>query len=337
MVWFKSKKNININSNNKVNLVAEQKEKPEDEALNNYDKYINYGVLHIERKFGEFMDEEVKVSQSIQDIENTYSHFNNIQNMINSLDSNFNNFSQYAYKINDVMGRSDIAVKQADDNIGKLAEKLNGACSQLDSSTEAFHKLEHNFANIKEMSNSITNIAKSTNLLALNASIEAARAGEAGKGFSVVADEIRKLSASTTEMVKGIDGSVKTLYESIESLRGEIENNKTAIRDNFEYAQNVQKDFKQVTDCTNEVKDFSRHIITGIERTSSEINGAATGIGSVAELVAAMGEKLDKLNLRMSKKSIVICSIIDFLQQIENLLKDSLNKKNSADGFGGQL
>lgn len=327
MKWFKSKKNKDINSNEEVNFKIEQNEKSNPEKTLNYDKYINYGVLHIEKKFGEFMDEEVKVTQSVQDIGNTYSQISNIQDMINSLDSNFNDFSQYANKINGVMNRSNVAVKQADDKMGTLADKLNGTCTQLNSITEAFHTLEHNFKNIKEMSNNITDIAGSTNLLALNASIEAARAGEAGRGFAVVAAEIRKLSSSTAGLVNGINESVKTLYESIDSLRGEIENTKTAIGDNFEYAQNVQKDFKQVTDCTHEVKDFSKHIITGIERTSSEISGAATGVGSVAELVASLGDKLDKLNLRMSKRSIIICNITDFLQQIENLLTDSLNKK----------
>jgi len=325
MKWFKSNKNINLNE--EVKLKIEQDGKSDLEKTFSYDKSINYGVLHIEKKLEEFMEEEVKVTQSIKEIDNTYSQINNIQDMINSLDSNFNEFSQYANKINGVMNSSEVAVKQADNKMGTLADKINGTCTQLDLITDAFHTLENNSRNIQDMSNSITDIASSTNLLALNASIEAARAGEAGRGFAVVADEIRKLSSSTTELVNGIDKSVKTLYGSIDSLREEIENSKAAISDNFEYAQNVQKDFKQVTDCTNEVKDFSKHIITGIERTSSEINGAATGVGSVAELVVSFGDKLDKLNLRMSKRSIIICDIVNFLQQIHNMLTDSLKNK----------
>lgn len=324
MRWFNFYKSKDAENSREAEMKTNQISGKEDIA--DYDKNINYGILYIEKKLGDFMDEEVIVTQSVQDIENTYSGINNIQDMINSLDTNFNEFSQYANKINGVMVRSDTAVKQADEKMSTLAEKLNGTCIQLDEFTEAFHTLENSFTNIKEMSGSITDIARNTNLLALNASIEAARAGESGKGFAVVADEIRKLSQSTTELVNGINTSVKELYSSMDSLSEEISNTKAAIRDNYDYAQNVQSDFRQVTDCTNEVKDFSKQIVTGIEKTSAEINGAATGVGSVAELVTSMGDKLDKLKLRMSNRSTIICNITDFLQQIENMLSDSMSR-----------
>lgn len=326
MKWFKSKyKSVGTDQ---AAVAIEPMQQLDPEAAFVCDQEVHYGIMHIEKKLGEFMNEEVIVTQSIQEIGTTYSQINSIQDMITNLDANFNQFRQYVQEINGVMNQTDAAVIQADDKMGILSDKLNGTCEQLHSITDAFHVLEQNFKHIEEMSASITDIARNTNLLALNASIEAARAGDAGRGFAVVATEIRKLSSSTAQLVHGIDDSVKALYQSIDSLKGGIHHTTATIQDNFQYAQNVQQDFKRVTESTVEVKNFSNHIITGIERTSSEINGAVSGVGSVAELVASLGNKLEKLNLRLSKRSIIICSITDFLQQIENLLSDSIRQKS---------
>lgn len=320
MKWFNSRKK------GSEEVVVEDSMETAIEACN-YDKYINYGILHISKKVEEFMDEEVEVSHYLEDITTTYSEISRVNEMIDHLNSDFIEFSKYANQISGIMIKSEIAVSEADDKIGILASQIDGTCGQLDSITGAFNMLEKDFSNIQAMSNSITGIATSTNLLALNASIEAARAGDAGRGFSVVADEIRKLSTSTTDLVKGIDESIKMLYKSIDVLRSEIDNSKKSIQDNLKYAENVQVNFKQVAECTEEVKEFSKQIISGLDNTSKEMNGAAKGVNSIADLVSSFGEKLSRLNMKMSKKSIIICEIIDFLHQIENMLKDSLKGK----------
>ncbi len=64
----------------------------------------------------------------------------------------------------------------------------------------------------------VKHVADQTNLLGLNAAIEAARAGEMGRGFSVVAEEIRKLSGSSSESIKKIESTLKQVQEQVANI-----------------------------------------------------------------------------------------------------------------------
>ena len=71
---------------------------------------------------------------------------------------------------------------------------------------------------LQDANTAIASIAEQTNLLAMNAAIEAAHAGEAGKGFSVVADEIRKLSETSTNQSKTIGAELNKIQDTIKEV-----------------------------------------------------------------------------------------------------------------------
>jgi len=286
------------------------------------EKSIQFGVKHIEGKIEQLMEEEVEVSNYLDDVAHTYSQIANISEMTITINDDFKNFSSYASQINKVIDSSDTVINQTEANVTELANNILYTNEQLDTIGNVFMQLEKDFSNIKNMSNGINGIAMQSNLLAFNASIEAERAGEAGRAFAVVAQQMRVLSTSTKELVDGIDDSVKVLFKSVKDVNAEIQASKSASITNLQKVNDVKSNIEQVNECTDEVKNFSKQIIKGIDATSDRINGAAVGFGAISQVVDSFGEKIDNLNIKMSKKSSIICSVIDFLQQMENMLTE---------------
>ncbi|ORM65289.1 hypothetical protein PRCB_23320 [Pantoea rodasii] len=96
---------------------------------------------------------------------------------------------------------------------------------QVKAATDVGIQLNASAKSINEVVETINLIASQTNILALNAAIEAARAGEAGRGFSVVADEVRRLAASTSSATKKITQVVEhnaSLIQQMEQQLGEV-------------------------------------------------------------------------------------------------------------------
>jgi len=95
---------------------------------------------------------------------------------------------------------------------------------------------------------SITGIAQKTNLLSLNATIEAARAGEAGKGFSVVATEIKELSASSALAANNSIANKQDITAAIQDLYQRVDHMAKLLN-------GANEQIHQLTDLTQEINE----------------------------------------------------------------------------------
>ena len=100
-------------------------------------------------------------------------------------------------------------------------------------------------------------IAGQTNMLGLNAAIEAARVGEQGRGFGVVAEEIRKLAASTGDSIKQIEATLRTIRDD--------------SRKNYEQACRIDEVMPQIAQA-----------ITQVAGTVQEVNEMARNLNQMA-------------------------------------------------------
>lgn len=122
------------------------------------------------------------------------------------------------------LDRQDSLKKMANEvliNINTLlcnAEEITAQSKEITVVTRALANLakesENRVAETDRVLGFIQEIAGQTNLLGLNAAIEAARVGQHGRGFGVVAEEIRKLAANSTDSIAKITAIISGIRSS---------------------------------------------------------------------------------------------------------------------------
>ncbi len=183
---------------------------------------------------------------------------------------------------------------------------------------------------IVKMVDLIHNIAKQTNMLALNASVEAARAGESGKGFSVVADEVGKLASETGEVSRKIEGVVNTLVKDIHGVEKSMEEEKNLVRQSLDLMEKNTEAFTGITKRLQETMEKMDHMDRRVKETGDkgkQISQAVTGVTEFSEnITAEMQESASQVLLQQERNKELQGITKELTRHSDEMLQEVANK-----------
>ncbi|RQH01933.1 methyl-accepting chemotaxis protein [Natrarchaeobius oligotrophus] len=163
------------------------------------------------------------------------------------------------------------AARNAVDAMDEIEREAEDAVAEI-------QRLEREVQQIDELIAAISDIARQTNMLALNANIEASRSvsSEEEEGFSVVAQEVKALSEDVARAANEAEDRLEAIRERTERSAAEVEGTSVDIEDAGEEVQ-------AAVDALEEIADLAQETSAGVK----EISGATEEQAASTQAVVA--------------------------------------------------
>ena len=166
---------------------------------------------------------------------------------------------------------------------------------------------------LSEMTDTISGIARQTEILAINAAIEAARAGEAGRGFAVLAGEVRRLANQSNASAAKIGHDIGALVNAVEiGYSGEFE---TRTRHNEAEAERLGRLTLKLDESFIDMRQFYEMLMTAVTRHNVALDDGLGLLLDTAQTQDVVKQIVDRVQPAMASRNAVLADLIARLRE----------------------
>lgn len=274
-------------------------------------------VMQIDQTIQEIASTSTSQAQSAVSAGDSVSEMGN---MIERTDEQVDSLTDTTHMMSEASGQAKQILNELNENMRRVREAVQTVSDQTSQTHVSVQE-------VGKMAEVVSDIARQTALLALNASIEAARAGEQGKGFAVVASEIQQLAQQSNNAASEIQDILRKLWEDSDSsvatmneVEKIIQEQDQKISDTNEIFQTVEDNIEHSINGIMEIKTKTHALDDTREKTVQVVQDVA----SSAQQNAASTEETSAFTSQVTEKVSGIETAMNNIQNVIQELEESV-------------